>query len=210
MLLETSILKLKQKLKDLGLDLDRLTPRQRLYAWIGGGVVLLLLAYAVIISPLVSLKNAWALELAQKQRKLQHYQDLRAAKAKVAQTHKTIKSTIGQIDSQMLTGDNAAVAAADLQEILKSLAGAHGAQITSTKAMQVHETGPYLEVPVQVQLSGGLRQIMSIIYQLEHHQKLLYVSELEINSPRLVRMKEALPLRVDLVVVGLIRKGKSS
>jgi hypothetical protein len=209
MLAETSILKLRQKLKDLGLDPDRLTPRQRLYAWIAGGLILLLLVYAVIISPLISLKNAWALELAQKQRRLLHYQDLKGAKAKVAQTYKGLKSTLGQVDNQMLTGGNPAVAAADLQEILKNLAGTHGAQITSTKMLPAHETGPYLEVPVQVQLSGSLRQILTILYQLEHHQKLLYVSELEINSSRLARMQEALPLRVDLVVVGVIKKGKS-
>ena len=55
------------------------------------------------------------------------------------------------------------MASAELQEILKNLTRDHGVQLTSTKVLTPREAGHYLEVPVQVQLSGSVRAIV------DHH-----------------------------------------
>ncbi len=55
--------------------------------------------------------------------------------------------------------------------------------MTSTKVLQPREAGPYLEVPVQAQLSCTTGQLLTILYQLEHHQKLLFVPELDVMPP---------------------------
>jgi hypothetical protein len=81
-------------------------------------------------------------------------------------------------------------------------------QLTSTKIMQPGEAGPYIEVPIQVQLSGTIDQLLTILYSLEHHQKLLFMPEMEINAPRwMVKGKQAGLLQVNLVVAGVIKKG---
>jgi hypothetical protein len=164
------------------------------------------MVYLVVISPLLALEDYWSMELARKRQLLTKYQALQESQAKVAQASKDIKAALTRAESQFLSGTNAAVAASDLQEILKNLTRTYGVQLTSTKILQSREAGPYLEVPVQVQFTGDIGQILSVLYQLEHHKKLLFINELEINAPRWnPGTKEAPPMQVNLVVSGVIK-----
>ena len=177
---------------------------------IGGGVLLLVLVYLVVVIPIMALEDGWSQELARQRQLLVKYQSLINSKAKVVQGNKEMKAVLAQAEGQFLSGDNPAVASADLQEILKVLTRDHGVQMTSTKVLMPREAGPYLEVPVQVQLSCTTGQLLTILYQLEHHKKLLFVPELEVNAPRWTvgTQKSATALQVNLVVSGVIKKSK--
>jgi type II secretory pathway component PulM len=205
-----SILKLKQILKAGNQLLEGLDPRQRRLAMIGGGVLLLALVYLVAVLPIMALEDSWSQELARQRQLLVKYQSLINSKAKVVQGNKEMKAVLAQAEGQFLSGDNPAVASADLQEILKVLTRDHGVQMTSTKVLTPREAGPYLEVPVQAQLSCTTGQLLTILYQLEHHKKLLFVPELEVNAPRWTvgTQKTAGALQVNLVVSGVIKKSK--
>lgn len=178
-------------------------------AWILGGGLLVLLLYLAVISPIISLEEHWTQELTRNRQILVKYQSLLQNKERVAQANKAAKTALAQAEGQFLTGANPAVAAADLQEILKNLTSAHGVNLTSTKILQSREAGAYLEVPVQVQISGTVAQLVTILYNLEHHKKLLFISELEINAPRWMagQQRDAQPLQINLVVSGVIKKG---
>ncbi len=177
---------------------------------IGGGVLLLVLAYLLVILPIMSLEDSWSQELVRQRQMLTKYQSLIGSKARVVQGNKEMKAALAQAESQFLPGANPAVASADLQEIMKKLSQDNGVQMTSTKVLTPREAGAYLEVPVQVQLSCSTAQLLTILYQLEHHQKLLFVPELEVNAPRWTvgTQKTAATLQVNLVVSGVIKKGK--
>jgi hypothetical protein len=177
---------------------------------IGGGVLLLALVYLVVVIPIMALEDSWSQELARKRQLLVKYQSLINSKAKVVQGSKEMKAVLAQAEGQFLSGDNPAVASADLQEILKVLTRDHGVQMTSTKVLTPREAGPYLEVPVQAQLSCTTGQLLTILYQLEHHKKLLFVPELEVNAPRWTvgTQKTTAALQVNLVVSGVIKKSK--
>jgi type II secretory pathway component PulM len=207
----SNILKLKQKLKDWNRALEKLNPQQRRLAWLLGGVLVLLLVYLVVVSPLLALEDSWTQEVARKRQMLAKYQSLIQSKAQVLQANKEMKAALARTESQFLSGSGAPVASAELQEILKNLIQDHGVQLTSTKVLTPREAGQYLEVPVQVQLSGNVGQLLTILYHLEHHKKLLFISDLEINAPRwLAGSKADTPLQINLVVSGVIKKGVSS
>jgi len=176
------------------------------------GVLLLLALYLVLVYPLLALNSNWAEDLTRKRQLLARYQALQANKQKVGQAFQTLKGAVAQMEGQFLAGGNPAVASADLQEILKNVTGAHGVQMTSTKVMQPRDAGSYQEVPVQVQLSGTVTQLLTILYHLEHHKKLLFIPELEINAPRWMSKQKDTDqmLQVNLVVTGLIKKGTSA
>ncbi len=205
-----NILKLKQILKAGSQYLDGLEPRQRRLALLGGGVLLLALVYLVVVTPIMALEDSWSQDLVRKRQLLVKYQSLINSKAKVLQGNKEMKAALTQAESQFLTGDNSAVASADLQEILKVLTRDHGVQMTSTKVLTPREVGPYLEVPVQAQLSCTTGQLLTILYQLEHHKKLLFIPELEVNAPRWTvgTQKTTAALQVNLVVSGVLKKSK--
>ncbi len=173
---------------------------------------MLLLFYLLVVSPLLALEDSWAQDLSGKRQLLVKYQSLIQSKAQVMQANKAMKAALARIESQFLSGANPAVASADLQEILKNLTREHEVQMTSTKVLQPREAGPYLEVPVQVQLTGNVGQLLTILYHLEHHKKLLFIPDLEINAPRWMAKaaKKDTPLQVNLVVSGVIKKGVSS
>jgi type II secretory pathway component PulM len=177
---------------------------------LGGGFLLLLL-YLAVVSPLLSLEESWSQELRHRTLILTKYQNLLGSKNRVIKANKTLKAALVRVEAQFLSGSSPAVASADLQEILKNLAKDHGVQMTSAKVLQPREAGPYLEVPVQVQMTASISQLVTLLYHLEHEKKLLFIPELNINAPRWVKeKKDEVPLRINLVVSGVIRKGVPS
>jgi type II secretory pathway component PulM len=213
--INSSILKLKQRLKDWNQVLEKLNPQQRRLAFLLGAGLALLLVYLVVVSPLLSLEESWSQELNRNRLLLAKYQKLIQSKAQVLEANRNMKAALARTETQFLSGSGPAVASAELQEILKNLTRDHGVQLTSTKVLTPREAGQYLEVPVQVQLSGSVGQLLTLIYHLEHHKKLLFIPELEINAPRWMagqhgQGKAEAPLQVNLVVSGVIKKGVSS
>jgi len=154
------------------------------------------------------LEETWDQELVRQTQVLAKYQSL-AANRKTAQEAVTaLKSAFANLKNQFLAGDNPAVASSDLQDIIKTLAREHGLELTSAKTMPPQEVGNYLEVPVQITLSARIDQMLTIFYNLEHHKKLLFISELQISAPRQARPDmEKMPLQISMVISGIIPKG---
>lgn len=204
--------KLKQTLRARREALDKLPPRQRLLILGGAGVILVLVAYALVISPLLDLKDSWALELDKKTMLLEKYQALNKDKQAVTRAFQNLQKNLTQAEGQLLTGSNPAVASADLQEIIKNLTRTLGVQVNSTKVLPPQDSGAYLEVPIEVQMSLTIDQLVTMLYRLEHHEKLLVITEMDINAPRRRRrvQQEDSTLRVHLVVEGLIKKSTGS
>jgi type II secretory pathway component PulM len=207
----SNILRLKQNLKVWLQAFERLSPPHRRLVWLLGGGFPLLLLYLAVVSPLLSLEESWSQELRHRTLILTKYQNLLGSKNRVIKANKTLKAALVRVEAQFLSGSSPAVASADLQEILKNLAKDHGVQMTSAKVLQPREAGPYLEVPVQVQMTASISQLVTLLYHLEHEKKLLFIPELNINAPRWVKeKKDEVPLRINLVVSGVIRKGVPS
>jgi type II secretory pathway component PulM len=209
--INSNISKLKQNFKAWNRALGRLSPPHRRLVWLGGGGLLLILFYLAVVSPLLSLTEAWNQELVNQNLKLSKYQGLLKNKDRVIEANQVMKATLARTEGQFLSGANPAVASADLQEILKNLTKEQGVQMISAKVLPVREAGPYLEVPVQVQLSATINQLLTLLYNLEHHKKLLFIPDLDINAPRWTRGgKEEMPLQISMVISGVIKKGVPS
>jgi len=176
-----------------------------------GGGLLLLLFYLAVVNPLLNLEDAWSQELASRSQVLSKYENLLKGKNRVSEANKVMKAALTRTEGQFLSGSNPAVASADLQEILKNLAKEQGVQMTSTKVLPTREAGLYLEVPVQVQLAATINQFVTLLYHLEHHKKLLFIPELDINAPRWVTGdNKAALLQISMVISGVIKKGVPS
>jgi type II secretory pathway component PulM len=209
--INSSISKLKQNLKAWNRTLERLSPQHRRLVWLLGGGFLLILFYLAVVSPLLSLEESWSQELAIRSRTLIKYQKLLESKKRVSEANKAMKAALTRMQGQFLSGANPAVASAALQEVLKNLTKEHGVQMTSAKVLSPREAGPYLEVPVQVHLVANINQLVTLLYGLEHHKKLLFIPELDISAPRWVKGEnKEIPLQVNLVVSGVIKKGVPS
>ena len=199
----------KPNLNKWGEKLLKLPPVLRTGILTATGFLILMLVYLLIIEPLINLEEDWNRELKQKGLELAHYQSLLANKDKVADHLQNLQNALAATNEQMLTGSNAAVAAADLQEITKNLLKTHGAQILAINVQPPKERGPYLEVSLMVQLSSNIEQLFNILYQLENNQKFLVVSEINVSQSEDVQEQNS-DLQVDLIVAGMIKKGVAS
>jgi type II secretory pathway component PulM len=207
----SSISKLKQNFKAWNRSLERLSPPHRRLVLLLGGGLLLLLFYLAVVNPLLNLEDAWSQELASRSQVLSKYENLLKGKNRVSEANKVMKAALTRTEGQFLSGSNPAVASADLQEILKNLAKEQGVQMTSTKVLPTREAGLYLEVPVQVELTATINQLVTLLYHLEHHKKLLFIPELDINAPRWNKAEQHdVPLRISMVISGVIKKGVPS
>ncbi len=205
------ISKLRQRLEVWRQHLEKLSPEHRRLAWLLMGGLALLLLYLAVVSPLLNLAESWNQELALRTRVLAKYQALVASKDRIAQANHAIKVALTSTEGQFLDGSNPAVAASALQEIIKTIARDRGIQLTSTRILPTREAGPYLEVPVQIQFSSSIDQVLDILYHLEHHKKLLFIPEIEINAPRIIRGEASGSiLQINLVVSGVTKKGLPS
>ena len=209
--INSSISKLKQNFKAWNRALERLSPPQRRLVWLGGGGLLLLLFYLAVVSPLLSLEDSWNQELVSQSKLLSKYQSLLKSKNRAIEANKSMKAALARTEGQFLSGSNPAVASADLQEILKNLAKEQGVQMTSAKVLPPREAGLYLEVPVQVELTATINQLVTLLYHLEHHKKLLFIPDLDISAPRMAKVENKdIPLQISMVISGVIKKGVPS
>jgi type II secretory pathway component PulM len=206
-----NISKLKQNFEAWNRSLERLSPQHRRMVWLLGGGLLLILLYLAVVSPLLSLEESWSQDLAKQSRILNQYENLLSGKQKVIEANKVMKAALGRLEGQFLAGANPAVASADLQEIMKQLAKEQGVQMTSAKVLPTREAGPYLEVPLQVQLVATTSQLVTLLYHVEHHKKLLFIPDLDINAPRWIKgVNKDISLQVNMVISGVIKKGAAS
>jgi type II secretory pathway component PulM len=209
--INSSISKLKQNFKAWNRALEQLSPPHRRLVWLVGGGLLLIIFYLAVVNPLLSLEESWNQELVNRSKLLSKYQSLLKSKNRVIQANKSMKAALARTEGQFLSGANPAVASADLQEILKNLAKEQGVQMTSAKVLPPREAGIYLEVPVQVELTATINQLVSLLYHLEHHKKLLFIPDLDLNAPRIVRGEsKEVPLQISMVISGVIKKGVPS
>jgi type II secretory pathway component PulM len=207
----SSISKLKQNFKAWNRSLERLSPPHRRMVWLLGGGLLLILLYLAVVSPLLSLEESWSQDLAIRSRELDKYKNLLSGKNRVIEANKVMKGALSRVEAQFLSGANPAVASADLQEIMKNLAKEQGVQMTSAKVLPTREAGPYLEVPLQVQLVATISQLVTLLYHVEHHKKLLFIPDLDINAPRWIRgTNKDVSLQINMVISGVIKKGTPS
>jgi type II secretory pathway component PulM len=209
--INSSISKLKQNFKAWNRALERLSPPQRRLVWLLGGGLLLILFYLAVVNPLLSLEDSWNQALVSRNKLLSKYQSLLKSKNRVIEANKAMKAALTRTEGQFLSGSNPAVASADLQEILKNLAKEQGVQMTSAKVLPPREAGLYLEVPVQVELAATINQLVTLLYHLEHHKKLLFIPDLDINASRTVAGgNKEVPLQISMVISGVIKKGVPS
>ena len=87
---------------------------------------------------------------------------------------------------------------------------AHGAksdaQIRSERILPPVERGELLEIPVEIAVSGEIRQLVDLLSRLEGSQKLLTVQDLRV---RVVNVSQPKELLATLTVSGFILPGKS-
>lgn len=133
---------------------------------------------------------------------------LQKSRAKVAQIDRLESEITGYkkylelANKRMLPGKKPALAAAELQKLLKKIARSSDVNIRQEKILNSVDLGEYKQIPVQVTFVSNATALKTILYHIENNTRLLLVPVMKIKVTSTRNPRE---IETTLVVAGLIR-----
>lgn len=145
------------------------------------GIVVVLLI--VVVVPVVGSFREQDEEIAQARIAFAVYRSQIASRpaleAQLAALNRRQASTAG-----LLTGDSAALAAANMQNLVKALVERHGGQVRSVQTLPSAMAGGLERIPVQYELSIPLGSLKAVTYQLEAGLPYLFLDAVDVRTER--------------------------
>ena len=116
-------------------------------------------------------------------------------------------------ETKLLTGDTPSVNASDLQETVQAMAVKEGTQVITTRVLNPEPTGAFSKIAIQMEVSGQVDQVATLVRGIETSPKLLVIDEINVRSlfrPTGIAQQGApqVPaqnLRVSITVAGFAR-----
>jgi len=102
---------------------------------------------------------------------------------------------------RLLTAATPPVAASELQRLVKDAAGGAGLEVRTERILPPIERGDLLEIPVEIAVAGGIRELVMLLQQLDATPKLLTVQDVKI---RVVAVGQPKGLLTSLTLSGFI------
>ena len=93
--------------------------------------------------------------------------DLLARKDAIAKDLEATNGDIERLSERFLTEAAPAVAASELQKLTKDMAAQAATEIRSERILPPVERGELLEIPVEIAVSGEIRQLVDLLSRLE-------------------------------------------
>ena len=106
----------------------------------------------------------------------------------IAASRPDLEKAIGQArkdlkdDEWFLPGATSAVAAADLQNRVKTAVDAAGGELVSTQVLPLKQVGNLTQIGVRVQLRGATDSLINVLYDLETGTPVLELTNMTLHS----------------------------
>jgi Tfp pilus assembly protein PilO len=101
----------------------------------------------------------------------------------------------GKLDTmagRFFTATTPAVTASELQKLVKEMAGQVRTEVRSERILPPVDRGEILEIPIEITVSGEVRQLVDLLSRLESAPKLLSVQDLKLRVVNVSQPKELL------------------
>lgn len=118
--------------------------------------------------------------------------ELVSRKAVIARELEATDARLHALSDRFLPASTPAVAASELQKLVKQVAMNASTEIRSERILPPVERGELVEIPVEVAVSAEVRQLVDILAQLEQTPKILTVQDLKIRVINVAQPKELL------------------
>jgi len=187
--------------------LRNMSARERALVLMSAGVIVVVLAWLWLIVPVVERQRHAAELVPERQQVLERRRGLVARKASIAAEMDAAAARVETVAVRFLTAAAPAVAAAELQKLTKDMAAQAATDIRSERILPPVERGELLVIPVEITVSGEIRQLVDLLARLESSPKLLTVQDLKI---RVVNVTQPKALLATLTVAGYILPGGKS
>ena len=134
------------------------------------------------------------------ERSLTKARQLIAQRGALAQELHNLSTTIEEAKAKLLPGSTPALAASELQNRVKGLSNELGVEVRSERVLPTVERGELVEVPVEITVSTGVRELTGLLYRLQV-ENLLTLSDVKV---RVVSVGQPRELLTTLTISGYI------
>ena len=117
-----------------------------------------------------------------------------------------MKQSLRQAETGLLSGKTPALAAVEVQNLMKRIVGEKGAQIRTIRVLRPEgkDEGAYVGIPVQATLQSNIRQLKDVLYDIESSDTLLHIRELRVRA--IGRKRQLDQIQSTLTVEGFLKK----
>ena len=181
--------------------IGNLSRRERLMVGLALAVAVLLGGWLLVVEPILE-HNRTASELVPaREQVLLQKRELIARRAVINAELQATAARFEKLSQGFLTSATPAVAASELQKIVKDMAAQAKTEVHSERILPPAERGELLEIPVEIAVSCEIRQLVDLLAQLDGASKLLPVQDIKVRVVNLSQPKELL---VTLTISGFI------
>jgi Tfp pilus assembly protein PilO len=183
-----------------------LSRRERLVVGLGLIAVVLIGGWLVIVQPLRE-RNRQAEELVPvREQLLARRQELINRRAAISADLAAMNTRLKALDARFLPAGTPAVAASELQKLVKELAAQASTEVRSERILPPVERGELLEIPIEITVSGEIRQLVDLLARLDGAPKLLAIQDVRV---RVVNISQPRDLLATLTLSGFILPGRT-
>jgi Tfp pilus assembly protein PilO len=137
---------------------------------------------------------------------LSRRQQLVARKAAIAAELEATTARLEALGTRFLPAATPAVAASELQKLVKQVPPQPPTEVRSERILPPVDRGELLEIPLEITVSGDIRQLVDLLSNLDQTPKLLAVQDLRV---RVVNISQPKDLLATLTLSGFILPGKA-
>ncbi len=178
-----------------------LSKRERTLVGAAAGIAVVVVGYIYLVEPILARAREHAALIPARQEILTKRRALIGQRAAYAARLDEASRTVEQASARLLPGATPPLAASELQKLVKELAGQSSVEVRSERILPPVERGPLLEIPVEITVAGGIREVVTLLYRLEGTTKVLTLQELKV---RVVSVGQPKELLTTLIVSGYI------
>jgi Tfp pilus assembly protein PilO len=181
--------------------IGNLSRRERTLVASGVLVALIVGGWELVITPILDRQRLAGEMVPAREQLLEHRRGLIARKAGFARELEEAGTRLDKTSARLLAAATPAVAASELQKLAKDTAALAKTEVRSERILPPVERGPLLEVPVEIAVSGGIRELVDFLARLDSAPKLLTVQEVRI---RVVNPSQPRDLLATLTLSGFV------
>jgi Tfp pilus assembly protein PilO len=186
--------------------IGNLSGRERVLIGVGGVGAVLVLGWLFVVQPVADRYRAAAELVPAREQVLARRQELVGRKGSIVAELEATNQRIDQLSGRFLPGATPAVAASELQKLVKEIAAAATTEVRSERILPPVERGDLLEIPIEIAVSGEIRQLVDLLSRLERVPKLMTVQDLKV---RVVNVSQPKDLLATLTLSGFILPEKA-
>ena len=141
-----------------------------------------------------------------RERTLQRRQELIARKTSITAELAQVNARLDEQSARFLESAAPPVAASELQKIAKDMATAAGMEVRSERILPPVERGELLEIPVEIAVSGQIRNLVDLLSNLDAAPKLVIVQDVKVRVMNVAQPKDLL---TTVTLTGFIMPNKA-